>query len=136
MKLFFKLFVLFFCFQASSQIDKKFDDGLIKFMDKDFINAKVIFTEVIKLDPTNYESYYYIGVCNIKLNLIVESIVNFDKAIELNPKYAKAYYNRGVAKFYLSVNESGCLDFRKALELQPGYDEAIKSIVQFCKEYK
>jgi tetratricopeptide (TPR) repeat protein len=136
MKLFFKIFVLFFCFQASAQISKKFDDGLLKFMDKDFVNAKVIFTEVVKLDPTNHESYYYIGVCNIKLNLITESINNFDKAIELNPKYSKAYYNRGVAKFHLSENESGCLDFRKAVELQPGYDEAIKVIMQFCKEYK
>lgn len=136
MKLFFKIFVLLFCFQASAQIDKKFDEGLIKFMDKDFVNAKVLFTEVVKLDPKNHESYYYIGVCNIKLNLFSEAILNFDKVIVLNSKYAKAYYNRGVAKFHLSENESGCLDFRKAAEIQPGYDEAISAIMQFCKEYK
>ena len=136
MKLFFKVFVLLFCFQASAQVEKRFDDGLVKFIDKDFEKAKSAFTEVIKLDPKNYDSYYYIGVCNIKLNLIKEAIANFDKAIELKPNYAKAYYNRGVAKFHLSKNESGCLDFRKAVELQPVYDEAIKSIMQFCKEHK
>jgi tetratricopeptide (TPR) repeat protein len=133
MKLFFKIVVLFFCFQASAQVEKSFDEGLIKFMDKDFVSAKLAFKEVIKLDPKNHESYYYIGVCNIKLNFYKESIADFDKTIELNPKYAKAYYNRGVAKFHLSENESGCLDFRKAVELQPGYDEAIKSIMRFCK---
>lgn len=136
MKLFLKIFVLLFCFQATAQIDKKFDEGLIKFMERDFVNAKEAFTEVIKLDPKNHESYYYIGVCNIRLNLFEQSIANFDKAINLNPEYSKAYYNRGVAKFYLSNNESGCLDFRKAVELQPGYDEAIKAIMQFCKEHK
>jgi hypothetical protein len=70
------------------------------------------------------------------LSLFTESIINFDDVIKLNPKYAKAYYNRGVAKFYLSMNESGCSDFRKAVEVQPGYDDAIKAIMQFCKEYK
>jgi tetratricopeptide (TPR) repeat protein len=136
MKFFFKVYILLFCFQVSAQVDKKFDEGLIKFLDKDFVNAKEIFTEVIKLDPKNYESYYYVGVCNIKLSLFTESIINFDDVIKLNPKYAKAYYNRGVAKFYLSMNESGCSDFRKAVEVQPGYDDAIKAIMQFCKEYK
>jgi tetratricopeptide (TPR) repeat protein len=136
MKLYFKLIVLFFCFQASAQVEKSFDEGLIKFIDKDFEKAIVAFTEVIKLDPKNHESHYYIGVCNIKLKFYKKSLINFDKAIELNPKYSKAYYNRGVAKFHLSENESGCLDFRKAVELQPGYDEAIKSIMEFCKEHK
>lgn len=128
--------MLLICSQLSAQVDKKFDEGLLKFLDRDFINAKVLFSEVISLDPSNYESYYYVGVCNIKLNVFKEAISNFDKVIELNSKYAKAYYNRGVAKFHLSENESGCLDFRKAAMLQPGYDEAILAIQQFCQEKK
>lgn len=132
MKLYFKLIVLFFCFQASAQVEKSFDDGLIKFIDKDFDKAIDAFNEVIKLDPKNHEAHYYIGVCNIKLKFYKKSLINFDKAIELNPKYSKAYYNRGVARFYLSDNFSGCVDFKKAVEIDPTYDEALKSIREFC----
>jgi tetratricopeptide (TPR) repeat protein len=132
MKLFFKFFVLLFCFQVSAQIDKKFDEGLIKFIDKDFEKAIDAFNGVIKLDPKNHEAHYYIGVCNIKLKFYKKALANFDRAIELNPKYSKAYYNRGVARFYLSDNFSGCVDFKKAVEIDPTYDEAIKSIREFC----
>ncbi len=136
MKLFFKLFVLFVCCQVSAQVEKSFDDGLEKFVKRDFKNASIAFAAVIKMDSKNYEAHYYSGVCNIRLNNYKTALLNFDKAIELHPKYAKAYYNRGVAKFYLSENENGCLDFRKALELQPGYDEAITAIMQFCNKKK
>ncbi len=132
MKLFFKLIVLFFCFQASAQVEKSFDEGLGKFMQRDFKNASIAFKEVIKINPQNSEAHYYIGVCNIRLNLCKEALVHFNKAIELNPKYAKAYYNRGVAKFYLEDNFSGCIDFKKAVEIDPEYDEAKKSIKEFC----
>jgi tetratricopeptide (TPR) repeat protein len=132
MKVFFKIFVLFFCFQASAQVEKSFDEGLGKFMQRDFKNASIAFKEVIKINPQNHEAHYYIGVCNIRLNFYKEAITNFDKAIELNPKYSKAYYNRGVARFYLSDNFSGCIDFKKAVEIDPTYDEALKSIKEFC----
>ena len=132
MKLYFKLFVLFFCFNSYAQVEQRFDDGLGKFVQRDYENANIAFKDVIKLDPKNYEAYYYIGICNIRLKFYKEAITSFDKAIELNPKYPRAYYNRGVARFYLEDRFYGCIDFKKAVELDPEYDEAKKSISEFC----
>jgi tetratricopeptide (TPR) repeat protein len=133
MKLYLKIFVFFFCFNSYAQIEQRFDEGLGKFMQRDFRNASIAFKEVIKLDPNNHEAHYYIGVCDIRLNFYEEAISSFDRAIALNPKYPRAYYNRGVAKFNLRDNENGCLDFKKAIELDPSYDEAIASTKEFCK---
>jgi len=133
MKLYFKIFIFLFCCNAFAQEKNSYDDGLIKFIDKDFKSAIIIFDEVLKLTPQNSDAHYYAGVCNIKLGYYKIAIVHFDKAIEINPEYSKAFYNRGVAKFYIRDSENGCLDFKKAIELDPNYDEAIKSIKEFCK---
>jgi len=133
MKLWFKIVVLLFCLNSFAQEKDVYNDGLIKFMDKDFESALIDFKEVLKSTPENFDAHYYTGVCHIKLGNYKVAIVHFDKAVELNPEYSRAYYNRGVAKFHIRDSLNGCLDFKKALKLDPNYDEAIKSINEFCK---
>jgi len=58
---------------------------------------KELLEEAIRLNPTDANLYYNVGVMNMDQKNIDEAIANFKKAIELNPKFAEAYQNIGTA---------------------------------------
>jgi len=75
-----------------------------------------VFTESIRLDPSNASTYLNRGMAYERINYMQQAIADYSKAIELAPDYAKAYYARGTLLWYLH-DEASTEDLMKAVEL-------------------
>jgi tetratricopeptide (TPR) repeat protein len=58
---------------------------------------KELLEEAIRMNPTDPNLYYNVGVMNLDQKNIDEAMRNFEKAIELKPDFAEAYQNMGTA---------------------------------------
>lgn len=81
--------------------------------------AILVFTESIRLDPSNASAYLNRGMAYERINHMQRAIADYSKAIELAPDYAKAYYVRGTLLWYLD-DETSVGDLLKAAELGHG----------------
>ena len=79
--------------------------------------AIAYFDEVIRLDTTDADVYYWRGNSKLHLDQNKEAIDDFDKAIELKDNDTIYYYSRGFARYALNQNDKAKEDLEKALEL-------------------
>jgi tetratricopeptide (TPR) repeat protein len=85
------------------------------------------FTEVIRLDPENYDSYYCRGIAKDDCGDIHGAIDDYTEAIRINPDVAAAYFFRGVLRNNaLGDKQNGLTDLRKAAQL---YQEEGNSVL-------
>ncbi len=101
----------------------------------DIENFKKSLEEAIKLNPTNPDLYYNVGVMNMELDDNEAAANSFKKAIELKPDYAEAYNNLGAIvldktkavedKLNANATNFAKYDKIKAEELLPIYEEAL-----------
>jgi Flp pilus assembly protein TadD len=76
---------------------------------REFYQAIAEFTEAIRLNPNDAETYYRRGAAYDEVYAAGLAIADFTKAIQLDPNYAKAYYYR-----YILYEETGEFDKAKA----------------------
>ncbi|GFT73953.1 tetratricopeptide repeat protein 31 [Nephila pilipes] len=62
-----------------------------------FSEAAELFTEAIKLDPSDHRFYGNRSYCFDRLNLFEKALKDADKAIALSPVWPKGYFRRGRA---------------------------------------
>lgn len=79
--------------------------------------AKNIYLEAIKLDPSYAEFYYNIGIEYQALLQYDEAILNYNKAIEIK-KCSCYYYNLGTVYYYKKNYEKTLENYDKAIELE------------------
>ena len=91
-------------------------------------DAKIIFQNVIKVEPTNYKAHNNIGAILLKLGNLDEAEENFRKAIELNPEFVIAYYNLGIIQANLLKFNEAEISYKKAIELKEDYVEAYSNL--------
>ena len=118
------------------QENNLFNLGIQSLNSKDYKLAIYYFTEVIKLNPKNYQAYYNKGLAKYYLadnkkenkeeynKLINEAIEDYNKAIELNPNLSEAYNNRGIVKSKLGNYKEAIEDYNKAIKLSQNYSQA------------
>ena len=116
------------------QENNLFNFGIQAANDKDYKLAIYYFTEVVKLNPKNYQAFYNRGLAKYYLandkkedkeeynKLMNEAIKDYDKSIGLNPKNYQAFYNIGLTKYYLANDKKE--DKEEYIKLM---NEAIKN---------
>jgi tetratricopeptide (TPR) repeat protein len=111
--------------QDNQHIDALMRRGREYMNAEEYQNAEYDFSEVITLDPNNWEAYYlrgrsYMGQAQSKWSPLYEKAINdFTKSIELNStsKNANSFYYRGDVREISEEERSGCADFVKACDL-------------------
>ena len=91
-------------------------------------DAKIIFQDIIKVEPTNYKAHNNIGAILLKLGNLDEAEENFRKAVELNPEFVIAYYNLGIIQANLLKFKEAEKSYKKAIELKEDYVEAYSNL--------
>lgn len=92
-------------------------------------DAIIIYTEIIRLDPLNKNSFYNLGAIELEVKKDVNKALDyFTKAINAEPKYAEAYYARGVCYQQLKDRNNAYSDFNMCLQLKPNYGPAVESL--------
>ena len=102
--------------------------GVQTYSNKDYKISEYYFSEVIKLNPKNYQAYNNIGNIKFALGQKEDAIKNYDKSIELNyNNNIDAYYNRGIAKSKSDKYNEAIEDYNKAIELNTDFAEAYNN---------
>lgn len=91
-------------------------------------DAKIIFQNIIKVEPTNYKAFNNIGAILLKLEDLDKAEENFRTAIELNPKFVVAHYNLGIIQANLLKFKEAEKSYKKAIELKEDYVEAYSNL--------
>lgn len=75
------------------------------------------FTESIRLDRYDDESYINRGLVRMDIGDIVGAIEDYTKAIRINPKNLNAFYNRGIAWEKKTDYQAALADYKKCFDL-------------------
>lgn len=113
--------------------------------DKRFLLAKIYmkidnYEEAMKIleedifRSSNELLYFYLGLCNYKLNNMDLAVENYKKAIRINSELPEAYNNLGCCMFEKKPNEAKeC--FEKALEIRNEYMDAKNNLQSIVNGY-
>lgn len=99
-------------------------------------DAKIIYQNIIKVEPTNYKAHNNIGAILLKLGNLDEAEENFRKAVELNPEFVVAHYNLGIIQANLLKFNEAEKSYKKAIELKQDYTEAINNLHRMIRQNK
>ena len=91
-------------------------------------DAKIIYQNIIKVEPTNYKAHNNIGAILLKLGNLDESEENFRKAVELNPEFVVAHYNLGIIQANLLKFNEAEKSYKRSIELKEDYVEAYSNL--------
>jgi Tfp pilus assembly protein PilF len=87
------------------------------------------YSEAIKLDPKNAETYNNRANVYSLLGKYDLALKDYDRAIELDGKNARIYGNRGMVKLRLGKEDDAQRDFKKAIELEPGLKQKLDAVL-------
>ncbi|MBE7383731.1 MAG: tetratricopeptide repeat protein [Leptolyngbya sp. SIO1E4] len=111
-------------FAQAPSVDALFQQGRQSFLDFDNEAAIQTLSQVIELDSSFAEAYYYRSFTYINSDNFEAALLDLDKAISLNPDYAQAYAIRGVVLAERENYEEAFDDIERANEIEPNLFEA------------
>ncbi len=91
-----------------------------------------LFTQVIKLEPKNFDAYFQRGIAKNDLGDYYGAMMDYSKIIIYKPD-ADSYYNRGNSKYSLQDYIGAKQDYEDALKLDPQFTEARYNLA--CTKY-
>jgi tetratricopeptide (TPR) repeat protein len=89
------------------------------------------FNEALKLDSSNSDIYYYLGVCHYSLNDYAEAINNLKQSMEMAPDNPDLYYYLGTSNYSIGEFKEAANYLQKALEMSPN-DGIVYSVLGLC----
>jgi len=102
------------------------------------LNEKIeLLSQVIDLEPKNFDAYFYRANAKNDLGNFHEAIMDYTKIIIYKPS-AEIYYNRGNSKFNLEDLIGAKEDYTEALKLEPEFIDArfnLASVKYFLNDY-
>jgi Flp pilus assembly protein TadD len=99
--------------------DALFREGALFIKQEDWDNAIRAFTEAIRVDPTQFDSFAYRALALTKKRNFQRAIEDYTEAIRLAPREAEVYKLRGDAYVEANDMEKAISDYTKAIKLQP-----------------
>ena len=105
-------------------INQIFEEAIKAHKEGKLQDAERLYSEVLKINPTNPAANNNLGTLLFSLRKLEESEKYCKKAIELKPDYAEAHKNLGIILQNLNRFDEAEVSFKKAIELKPDYAEA------------
>lgn len=106
------------------QVSWLLKQALIKYKNRDFVDAINIYKKVIDLEPINYEAIYLLAIVYDQTKEWDKAILMYDKAIEIDSNDPFSFYNKGIALQKLQRLEEALFNYRKAIEIKRDFAEA------------
>ena len=110
------------------KVDQLLQQAKILLSQNKLNDAKIIFQNIIKVDPTNYKAHNNIGAILLKIGDLDKAEKNFRIAVKLNPEFVVAHYNLGIIQANLLKFNEAEKSYKKAIELKEDYVEAYSNL--------
>lgn len=99
--------------------------GRAYYQDRRYEQAIDDFSEAIRLNPKNPESYFNRGDAYDEKKDFDRAIMDYDEALRLRPQVPVVLNNRGLAYSHKRDYDRAIQDYDEALRLQPEYPDAL-----------
>jgi tetratricopeptide (TPR) repeat protein len=84
-------------FSRTAENEIVFQEGLLRYQNKQLAEAETNFRTVIKADPADSEAYYYLGLAQVDQNKSAEAIESFNQSLSLDPTRTEVRAARATA---------------------------------------
>lgn len=91
---------------------------------KQYAEAVRLLDEALRLDPSHYNSWFLLGICEEYRSRPRESASAFSTCLALRQDFHAAYYNRGIAYLHLGRYPEARQDFDETIRLKPDFVSA------------
>lgn len=108
-------------------LDKKFNQGLYLQQIGHYSEAKLIYKEILKLQPGNPDALHLKGLTYYYLREFNSAIESISEAIKINSHIADFYSHRGLAFHAIKDNDNALKDYEKAIALRPNFAQAYSN---------
>ena len=103
--------------------------GRLHWDKKQWHEAEAAFSEAIRLDPNNAETYHRRAGCRVNTKRVEDSLPDFDAAVRLDPKNPEMVKNRGIAHLNLLRFDAAIADLKHALDLGPPDPQPYRAVL-------
>nr|WP_217988504.1 tetratricopeptide repeat protein [Paucisalibacillus globulus] len=79
--------------------------------------------QIIALDPSQIDAYYYKGSVLVDLDKVEEAINVYDTMIEKFPESPYGYYGKSLTLMYMEQKEEALKLLAKTIEIDPSYKD-------------
>lgn len=115
------------------------DQGNEFFKSGNYLKAAALYTQAIKLDPSNHTLYSNRAAAFLHLVKLNKALADAEKTITLNPQWDKGHFRKGCVLEAMERYEDAIAAFQLALQYNPQSVEVtkkIKKLTQLAKEKK
>jgi protein O-GlcNAc transferase len=107
---------------------KYFEDGLIDFENKNFINAEINFSKSLEIIPDRLSTITNLIATLIKLNNLVDADKHLQSAMKKYEKDEILYLNQGLLNLKLKNLTAAILSFNNSISINNNYSEAYNNL--------
>mmetsp|Transcript_10677 Transcript_10677/g.19498 ORF Transcript_10677/g.19498 Transcript_10677/m.19498 type:complete len:290 (-) Transcript_10677:158-1027(-) len=112
------------------------DKGNEEFKVGNFLKAAAVYTQAIKLDPSNAVLYSNRSAALLKLKKVTKALEDADKCISLKPDWDKGYYRKGAIFEETEKFAEAVEAYKQSLAFNPNNAEVSKKIRSLGKVVK
>ncbi|KAJ4783060.1 Tetratricopeptide repeat protein 1-like protein [Rhynchospora pubera] len=115
------------------------DEGNSQFKAGNYLKAAALYTQAIKLQPTNATLYSNRSAAFLHLVKLTKALADADTTISLHPDWEKGYFRRGCVLEAMHRYDHALSAFQLALHRNPHNSEVsskIKRLTQLARETK
>ncbi|CAN0887085.1 Stress-induced-phosphoprotein 1, partial [Linum grandiflorum] len=113
------------------------DQGNEFFKAGNFLKAAALYTQAIKLDPSNPTLYSNRAAAFLQLVKLNKALTDAETTVKLNPQWEKGYFRKGCVLEAMERYDDALASFQEALQYNPQSAEVsrkIKRITQLAKD--
>ncbi len=79
------------------------------------------FNILVRLDTTDYYTFFFRGIAKYNLGDLRGAKADFDKSVEINPVFTSGYHYRGITESRFGNHQDALNDIQHAISLRPGF---------------
>lgn len=100
--------------------------GMAYFAQNNFESALHDYIKSTEYDPSNFRSFYYVGIVLSVLNDHREALKYFNKSLEINEYQSHVYYRKALSNYHLGDYAASMSELTRASQLGLSDDDYIK----------
>ena len=94
----------------------------------DFVNAKLIYENILSVDKKNFDALFFLGVILIKFKNYKKARELLEQVVLIKPNFADAYNNIGICLEKLNDLDGAKKNYNLAIDNRPNFAEAYNNI--------